>query len=119
MILKLVSLIWIGVGIFGILKPSFFKNWMKKKAIKRFRKLFFFLAIIVGLYLLRIGIHFSGFWPKVIIFIGILSIIKGTLLLKETTTLNIIQYFSRLPLYVFRILAVVFTSVGFILFSLR
>jgi hypothetical protein len=83
-----------------------------KKIIKRylFALLFFPAAFIVWL-----GIRISGIFPKAIMLLGLIVIVKLFFYLRSKASDNIIGFLKKQPIMFFRLWALLQTATGFVI----
>ena len=118
MFVKILGYIWLVVGILFLLKPQILKNRLQKKGLKKLRKYFVLLALILGALLISIGFKFQGILAKIVMILGILGIFEGIFLLKAKASDKIIEWFAAKPLIYFRLGACFYIAIGIILLTL-
>ncbi|UCH12065.1 MAG: hypothetical protein JSW18_04415 [Candidatus Omnitrophota bacterium] len=118
MFIKIVGYIWLGMGIILLIRPQVLKKRLLKKGLRRLRKLFALLALVLGGLLISIGFKFQGILPKILVILGILGIIKGFLLLNSKSSDALFNWAAELPLTYFRIGACCQIAIGIIILSL-
>ena len=77
MLIKILAWFWIITGVIFLLKPQFLRNKFLKKSKKILKRYLFVLAIILGSLLIAAGWKMAGILSKIVIIVGIISIIKG------------------------------------------
>lgn len=82
MLISIFGWLWIIAGTIFMLKPQMMRNRLQKKGMKKLRKYFFLLSIILGGLLISAGWHYEGILAKLIVVVGIIAIIKGLILIK-------------------------------------
>ena len=118
MVQKIIGLFWMGISLFCFIKPSFLKNWLRRKSLKNLRRWLFYIFLTLVIYLAGAIFKSKGLLAKAILSLGILAIIKGFTFFKSAISSRLIKYFSHLPLYTFRLVALSFILIGVILFLL-
>lgn len=119
MITKILGYLWIIAGVFFVLKPQILKNSIQRKSLKKLRKYFIFIAVLLGALLISVGWKLQGFLAKMIIVLGIISIFKGVFLLKAKVADKMIEWFAAKPLIFFRTGACFYILIGVIILLLR
>ncbi|HDZ77191.1 MAG TPA: hypothetical protein ENH41_03815 [Candidatus Omnitrophica bacterium] len=112
MFAKIVGWFWIIVGVLFLLKPAMLKNKLQKKSFKKIKKYLFLLAVILGGILVSIGFKYSGFFPKLVMVLGIISIVKGFYFLKGKAAEKVLGWFLNKPLIFFRFSALFYIVLG-------
>ncbi len=119
MFVKMVGYIWLGMGIMLLIRPQMLKKRLLKKGLRKLRKFFILLALILGAFLISMGFKFQGIPAKIVMILGILAIFKGFLLLNSKTSDALMDWVAKLPLIYFRIGACAHIAIGIIILSLR
>jgi len=116
---KAVALFWIGLGVFWFIKPGSLKGYIKKKSLKKIRKSLFIIALIAGFYLMGISWKIQGLLSKVIFIAGIIAVFKGVFFLQSKASEKIISFWEKWPDNLLRVWALLFASLGVVLFFFR
>jgi len=119
MLLKIFGWFWIVAGVIFLLKPQILKNRLQKKGLRKLRKYFFALAIILGGLLISVGFRFQGLLAKIVMIIGIIAIFKAVMLLKAKTAEKLMDWSGSQPLIFFRIGACFWIFTGVVLLLLK
>ncbi|MCP4652751.1 MAG: hypothetical protein GY858_05135 [Candidatus Omnitrophica bacterium] len=120
MFTKIVSIIWIILGIFWLVNPAALQNRFRKKSLKRIKQILFFTSFGIGVYFIGLTFKLQILYLKLIIFVlGVVVLVKGTVFLKSQLSDKFIEHFSKLSLKAFRIYAAVFTVVGIFLYFIK
>ncbi len=115
MIARIIGWLWIILGVISLIKPEFLKRRFQKKGLKKFRRIFFAIAFILGAYLISISWKIPGLLSKIVMLIGIVIVFKGLFLLKAKTTEKIVDWLSRQPLTYFRVGGLLYLIFGIII----
>ena len=119
MINRIISMVWIGFGIFWFIKPLSLQKRFAKKGRKRIGKVLFLLALLAGGYFISIAFSIKGLLLKILFSaVGIIAIWRAFVFLKGKAIERLIDWLGKLPLYAFRVYAVIFIAIGVILFVL-
>ncbi len=116
---KAVALLWIGMGFFWLIKPRSLKKYLSKKSLKKARKLLFVIALISGFYLMGISYKMEGVLFKVIFILGIIAVFKGIFFLRSKASEKITSFWEKWPDNLLRVWALLFASLGVVLFFFR
>lgn len=119
MLLKIFGWFWIVAGLIFLLKPQILKNRLQKKGLKKLRKYFFALSLVLGGLLISVGLRFHGLLAKIIMIIGIIAIFKALFLLKAKAADRLMDWSASQPLILFRIGACFWILTGVIILMLK
>lgn len=119
MLIKILGYFWVVIGVLFLIWPQLFRGRLQKKGLRRLRKYFFLIAIILGATLISATWNLKGFLPKLIMFIGIIAIIKGIFLLKSKLAEKWIGWFSEKPLIYFRLGACCYILLGLLILKIQ
>lgn len=103
-------------GIVFFLKPTILKRSLEKKIFKKIKKYLIIVLFFLAATMIKVSWGFEGAGSKVLLFIGIIAMIKGFFFLKSKGNLKIIEWFSTKPIKFFRIISLMY--IGFGLFFL-
>ena len=115
MIAKIIGWFWVIMGVFFILKPNLMRLRFQRKSSKVIRKYFFAVALVAGVLLISAAWGFKGFLPKLLVILGIISIIRGVFFIKAKSTEKLSDWFSLQPLLTFQSIAAVQVVIGLLL----
>jgi len=97
MLLKLLGWFWVITGIIFLFNPEYLRNRLKKKSIKKIRRIFFGIALILGLLLIKATWGVGGFLANIILICGIIAIIKAFFFLKAKAADSAIEWVLKQP----------------------
>lgn len=109
---KIVGLIWIILGLIGLVKPEMLKNRLKKKMGRTLRRTMYGAVLILGLSLIGSVIKIPGILSKVIGLIGLIIAIRAVILFTSKTSGQLIDKLVNRPLQFFRIWALFILITG-------
>lgn len=112
MLTKFIGWFWIVLGAFFLLKPGILKTKLQKKGARKVKKILFAVAIILGISLIAASWKMQGLLSKAIMIAGIVAIIKGVLFLKSKFTEKLLDWLSRQPVIIFRVIAFIYIVIG-------
>ncbi|MFH1867696.1 MAG: hypothetical protein ABH843_01875 [Candidatus Omnitrophota bacterium] len=119
MFIKILGYFWLTIGTLCLIWPQLLKSRLQKKGLRRMRKYFVIIAIILGSTLVSATWNLQGLLPKLIMIIGIIAIIKGIFLLKSKLAEKWIAWFAQKPLIYFRIGACCYIILGILILKLN
>ena len=104
--------LWIALGVIIVIKPQFLKNRMVKKNIRKIRKYFFLLGIILGGILIKVGLGFQGIIAKILMILGIIGVFKALLLVNAKTAEKLVEISEKFPLSLYRVGGIFYITIG-------
>jgi len=120
MLVKIVGTIWIIMGIIALIWPGYLQKRLGRQSVRKVKKYLFALAVILGVLLIAAAWGHPGWWPKVLVILGIIAIIKGLFFLKGQAAEKMLEWFGRQSLGFFRFAAIVYIILGIlIIYGLR
>ncbi len=120
MLNKILGILFLLLGILFFLKPHLFLRWIQRKAHKRLKVLLFGILFSLGGGLLKIGFSQPGWPAKVLMFVGLILLIKGIFILKAKAFQHILEISSRIPIKVYRISSLLYILLGlYLLYGLK
>jgi len=119
MFVKIFGWFWIITGVMFLIWPHFLRNRIQKKSLKIVRRYLFAAMLFVGAFLITTGLKLEGMASKIILVVGVITLIKGFLFLKAKAAEGIIQFLLKQPLLFFRIWALVQTGSGLLLINIQ
>ena len=119
MVAHIIGFFWILMGFLFFLKPQILRNKLEKKSFRKMRKYFLGMALILGCMLIGVSWKAAGIWPKVIMILGIVVIIKGVFFLNAKVAEKLAEWSRRQPLVLFRIGAVIYITIGVIIYNFK
>jgi uncharacterized protein YjeT (DUF2065 family) len=120
MLATIVGLLFIVLGAVFLLWPESLRRRLRKKALRRLRRYFFGAALGAGILLLSLGWRYQGVLPKILAVAGVMTVIKGLLLLKVRAAQEATQWVLQQPVSYLRLFAAGQIAFGFlILFGVK
>ncbi|MFC1667497.1 hypothetical protein ACFL0P_06560 [Candidatus Omnitrophota bacterium] len=119
MFFKIISLLWIALGIWWIMRPQGLKRRFTKKVKKTRRKILFLIAIIIAGLFLSAAKYAQGILANVFLIAGILGIIKGLFFLTSKAADKMIDWWAERPLWMWRLWALCFVIIGILFHRIR
>lgn len=105
MLSYIVGSLFIILGILFMFFPEYFRKRLRKKAIRKIRRYLFAGAIAVGALLISTGWKYEGIFPKILVIVGIIAIIKGMFFLKSKAADKVTEWILKQPVIFFKICA--------------
>lgn len=118
MFAKIFGWFWIIMGILFLIKPAMLRNKLQKKSFKILKKYLFAIAIILGLFLIGVGLKHQGILSKIIMVLGIIGVLKGFFFIKSKAAEKIVGWVIKQPLSFFRIAASCYILLGILILRL-
>jgi len=118
MLLALLGWFWIITGIIFLFKPEKLRNLLQKKSVKKLKRTFFWLALILSLLLIKSVWGIPGLLAKIILIAGMIGIFKAVFFLKGQTSEALIEWYIHQPIKFFRTGAIIQIIFGAILLSI-
>jgi hypothetical protein len=112
MIIKLIGWIWLISGIMFVLVPGILRWQIHRKSRKIVKRYLFAVALLPAVFLLAIGFRFDGLLPKVIMFAGLIILVKSVFMLKSRASGKIIDFLKKQPMMFFRLWALAQALIG-------
>jgi len=119
MILTFLGWFYIITGIVFLFQPEKMRNKFKRVSVKKLRKYFFALALIIGLLLIKATWGLEGFLAKLFLICGFIAIVKAIYYLKGKTADKVIEWWLNKDVSFFRTMAIVQIVVGGLLLSIK
>jgi hypothetical protein len=113
MVIKIIGWIWLVSGIMLLIMPGILRWQIHRKSRKIVKRYLFAIALLPAMLLLAIGFRFSGTWPKIIMFVGLIILIKSVFMLKSKASGKIIDFLKKQPMMFFRLWALAQSIIGF------
>jgi hypothetical protein len=108
------------LGILFLLYPESLRKRLRKKALRKIRRYLFACAIALGILLISTGWQYEGLFPKILILVGIIAILKGVFFLKSKAADKVTEWILKQPVIFFKIFAACQIILGFlIIFGLK
>ena len=114
MINDIVGIFWMLIGLIGIIKPVFIHNFFRKKTGKRQFKLIIVVILLLGSVFFELFFISESILLRVLVVIGFVAVVRGILMLNKKTGEKVSNYLSKLPIFYFRLIAIVFFIIGFV-----
>lgn len=105
MLLKILGWVWVISGILFCWKPEWLLNKIQKKGLKKMKRFFFGIALVLGVLLIKAGWGIPGILAKIVIILGVLAVFKGVFFLKSKAADRVLEWYVKQPIYFFRIWA--------------
>ena len=105
MVTKIIGIIWILAGGFGIIRPEFFKKRVQKQLSKRVRRIVIFFLLALGFILAGSIFKAKNFLTLIAGIVGAVIVIKVILMITNKTSEKIFEWFKIKPILFFRIWA--------------
>lgn len=112
MFFKIVSLLWIALGICWIMRPQSLRRRFTKKVKKTRRKVLFLIALLAGGLFLSAAKYASGLLANVFLIAGVLGVIKGVFFLTSKAADRMLDWWAEKPLWMWRLWAACLVLVG-------
>ena len=117
---NIVGIIFILLGVLFMRYPESLRGRLRKKAIRKLRGYLFSVLIFLGILLISTGWRHEGLLPKILMFIGIVALIKSLLLFNSKATERITIWILERPTLHLKVFAAGQIGLGLlILFGLR
>lgn len=112
--------VFILLGVLFFLHPEVLRKRLRRKAIWRLRRYFLAAALSLGILLISVGWRHEGILPKVLMFIGIVALLKGLLFLNSKAAEKVTAWILERPIFQLKLCAVGQITLGvLILFGLK
>ena len=111
---NIIGIFWMLIGLIGIIKPVFIHNFFRKKTGKRQFKLIIAVILLLGSVFLELFFISESILLRVLVVIGFVAVVRGILMLNKKTGEKVSNYLSKLPIFYFRLIAIVFFIIGFV-----
>lgn len=115
MFFRIVGILWIALGIWWIMRPQSIRRYFRKKIKKTKRKVLFLIIILVSGLFFSAAKHVHGVLANVFLIAVILGIVKAIFFLASKGTERIIDWWTERPLWVWRLGAAGFMSIGILI----
>ena len=103
------------IGLLWFIKPEMLKNRIKRKMTHNLKRVVFGFVIVFGLLLVGSVMKASGIIPKIIGVIGIIIVVKGSLLITGKASDKLLDWWGAKPIIFFRIWAACVLAIGIML----
>ncbi len=117
MLTTIIGWIWTVAGALFVWRPDWMKSWHTKRGVNHVRRVLFLTALAIGISLIGAARETGGIVGTAMIVIGVIAIVKAFLFLQRKFTAWVIALMTPWPLWIFRILAIVYVGVGVLLLS--
>ena len=111
----IVGSLFIMLGILFLLYPESLRKRLRKKALRKIRRYLFAGAITMGILLISTGWKYEGIFPKILVLVGVIAIIKGVFFLKSRAADKVTEWILKQPVILFKIFAVCQMIFGFLI----
>jgi len=112
MLVRIISWIWIAIGIVAFFNPRWFKSYIANTGIKQARKIVMVAGIVLGSTLVAVSRKIPGIAGTAFFWLGVAGIFKSLLFLAGGVQQKLFDWSSRLPDYVYRIGAALYIALG-------
>ncbi|MBN1871745.1 MAG: hypothetical protein JW800_04140 [Candidatus Omnitrophica bacterium] len=109
---RLLGIFWLLFGIVWLIRPDILKNRLKRKMSRRIRWTIYGFLFFFGLIMIGSLIKAEGLLPKIIGILGVILVIKSTLLFLSKTSDRLWKWWAEQPLMIFRLQALIIIIVG-------
>lgn len=106
MLLTILGWFWVITGVIFLIQPERLRDKLKKKSVKKLKKIFFGLALVIGLLLVKAAWGIPGLLAKILVVLGFIGILKAFYFLKAKAADSLIEWFIGQPVKFFRMWAV-------------
>jgi len=115
MFFRIVGILWIALGIWWIMRPQVLKRRFSKKLRKTRRKfLLLIMLLVIGLFF-SASRHAHGMLANVFLVMAILGVIKAVFFFTSKAAEKAVDWWTEKPLWMWRLWALGFVIVGFLL----
>ena len=102
MISTIFGVFWILFGILCLLKPSFLRGWVARKANRKARWIVLGFLLILTINLIGLIFQFEALAVKILGLVGIALIIRAIWGVQSQARGKFLEWFSGIPLIIFR-----------------
>lgn len=99
-------------GVLFLMKPHMMQRRIQRTARRKIRRIIFLAASSVGVMLISAGWSLEGWLPKVLVFVGIVAILKAVFFLRSKSAEKVTEWMAGLPIMYFRLAAVIQIALG-------
>ena len=99
------------LGILFLLYPESLRKRLRKKALRKIRRYLFAGAITMGILLISTGWKYEGIFPKILVLVGVIAIIKGVFFLKSRAADKVTEWILKQPVFVLKMFTML--QIGF------
>lgn len=118
MLLNIIGWVYLIFGALYLIKPDWLQSRLKKKSTKKLKRIFFAIALFMGILLIKATWGMEGLIPKIIMVMGFIAILKALFFLKAKAAENLIQWWIDRPTSFYRICAIGMLAFGaFLVYS--
>jgi uncharacterized protein YjeT (DUF2065 family) len=114
----IIGIIWILIGVIGLIKPVFIRNFLNKKTRMRKFKLFILFAFILISFFMELFFRFDKLITRIVIAVGFIFILKLILMLNKKVSEKIAEYLLKVPRIYLRLIALIFLVMGIVFFKI-
>jgi uncharacterized protein YjeT (DUF2065 family) len=114
----IIGIIWILIGVIGLIKPVFIRNFLNKKTRMRKFKFFILFAFILISFFLELFFRFDQLIIRIVIAVGFIFILKLILMLNKKVSEKIAEYLLKVPCIYLRLIALIFLVMGIVFFKI-
>jgi hypothetical protein len=119
MFFKIIGWLWIAVGIFWFLRPKIIIRHFKKGLNKHLRRIFIILLFLMAGIFLWATKFANSLLAKILLIFAILAIVKGLFIARSKIFEKVFNWWSQQPLWFWRLWAITFIILGFLLVQLK
>jgi len=119
MFFRAIGILWIGLGIWWIMRPQGLKRRFAKKLKRTRRRLLFFIIIAIAGLFLSAARYAHGVIANVFLIMGVLGIIKALFFFSSKAIDKAIDWWAERPLWVWRVWAGSFVLIGLLFQKIR
>ena len=96
---------WIILGIWWFFRPAGIRRRFEKRYRKGARWLLLTVLIICAGILFAAGRQLGGFWGILLALLGVIAVLKGLLFARGKVSETVLEWWSRQPVWVYRVSA--------------
>ena len=115
---KIVGVIWVILGLVGVMKPETIKNRLKKKMSRALRRTIYGAVLILGLSMAGSVLKIPGILSKLIGLVGLIIAVRAALLFTSKTSSKLMEKLTDRSLQFFRIWGLFILITGLLLILL-
>ena len=118
MFTKILGWFWLIMGVLYLIKPQLLQWRLSKKTSRKVRRFLLLLTFFLVFSLGGVFLKLNGFWPKAILFLGILGVFRIIFALRAKTSKKLIEWLAKQSLVFFRIFALIYIGIGLVMLNL-
>lgn len=115
----ILGVFWIALGVLWLWKPHILRSRTGRKTVRRLRWPVYILIAFVAINLIKLALAVEGLIYKIISLGAVLFLIKAAFSLQSKASERFFEWWSNLPLLVFRLIALSSLGTGIALIWFR